>query len=290
MKNLLKLSDFDVEYIKYLLQEAEKCESGKYDSSLEGKIIGNLFFEPSTRTHYSFQMAENRLGMRVLNFNPSVSSMKKGESFYDTVKTFSMMNPDAIVIRSQENEYYKQLLGHVNMPLINAGDGTKDHPTQSLLDLLTIKQEFGGFEGLKIAIVGDIKHSRVAHTNIEVMERLGMDCYISGPKEYDDPEFKHMDFDRAIEEMDIIMLLRIQHERHMQEMNMTIEEYHENFGMNSKRVRKMKDKAIIMHPAPFNREVEIANDVVECEKSRIFKQIHNGVLVRMAVIHELLKD
>lgn len=290
MKNLLKLSDFDVEYIKYLLQEAEKCESGKYDSSLEGKIIANLFFEPSTRTHYSFQMAENRLGMRVLNFNPSVSSMKKGESFYDTVKTFSMMNPDAIVIRSQENEYYNQLLGHVNMPLINAGDGTKDHPTQSLLDLLTIKQEFGDFEGLKIAIVGDIKHSRVAHTNIEVMKRLGMDCYISGPKEYDDPEFNHMDFDRAVEEMDIIMLLRIQHERHMDEMNMTIEEYHENFGMNSKRVEKMKDRAIIMHPAPFNRGVEISDDLVECEKSRIFKQIHNGVLVRMAVIHELLKD
>ena len=290
MKNLLKLSDFDVEYIKYLLQEAEKCESGKYDSSLEGKIIANLFFEPSTRTHYSFQMAENRLGMRVLNFNPSVSSMKKGESFYDTVKTFSMMNPDAIVIRSQENEYYNQLLGHVNMPLINAGDGTKDHPTQSLLDLLTIKQEFGDFEGLKIAIVGDIKHSRVAHTNIEVMKRLGMDCYIAGPKEYDDPEFNHMDFDRAVEEMDIIMLLRIQHERHMDEMNMTIEEYHENFGMNSKRVEKMKDRAIIMHPAPFNRGVEISDDLVECEKSRIFKQIHNGVLVRMAVIHELLKD
>ena len=289
MENLLNLKSCSIEEIMSLLQEAEKCRQGNYMDSLKGKIVANLFFEPSTRTQYSFNTAEEKLGCKVININASSSSMQKGESFYDTVKTFSSFQVDAIVIRSSENEYYKQLLGKIKTPILNAGDGTKDHPTQSLLDLLTIYQEFHHFEGLKIAVVGDIKHSRVAHSNIEIMERLGMDVYCSGPQEFKDEEYRYIEFEKAVEEMDIIMLLRVQHERHEQAMKISKEEYHQQYGLTMERVNKMKKNAIIMHPAPFNRNVEIADDVVECEKSRIFKQIENGVFVRMAALRRSMR-
>ena len=288
MNDLLKLSSLTTEEIQSILDQAELCRQGQYVDSEKGKIVANLFFEPSTRTQYSFNTAEEKLGMKVINFNAQASSMQKGESFYDTVKTFESFGIDAVVIRDRNDEYYRELLGKINVPILNAGDGKKDHPTQSLLDLLTIRQEFGHFEGLKIAIVGDIKYSRVAHTNIEVMERLGMKCYISGPEEYRDPEYDYIDFDQAVEEMDIIMLLRVQHERHEKAMSLSKEEYLQNYGLTAARVERMKKTAIIMHPAPFNRGVEIADEVVECEKSRIFKQINNGVFVRMAVLKRAL--
>lgn len=284
MKNLLQLSTLSKEEIMDILNDAIKMSQGEGLDSCKDKIVANLFFEPSTRTQYSFNVAEEKLGCKVISFNAAASSLQKGESFYDTVKTFESFGIDAVVIRSRQDEYYKELVGRISIPILNAGDGVKDHPTQSLLDLLTIYQEYGKFEGLKIAIVGDIKHSRVAHTNIEVMERLGMTCYISGPEEYRDDEYTYIPFDQAVEEMDILMLLRVQHERHEKEMSLSKEEYHARYGLTMERVHKMKEHAIIMHPAPFNRMVEIADDVVECDKSRIFKQVNNGVFVRMAVI------
>lgn len=290
MKNLLKLSDLSVEEIKEILDDAQAFKEGAAYPKAKDKIVANLFFEPSTRTHYSFVSAEMKLGCQVINFEVATSSMNKGESFYDTVKTFESFGIDALVIRSNENEYYKQLVDHIHVPILNAGDGTKDHPTQSLLDLLTIRQEFGSFEGLKIAIVGDIKHSRVAHTNIEVMERLGMECYVSGPEEFKEESYRYIDLDEAVESMDVLMLLRVQHERHASTMQISKEEYHQRFGLTKKRVAKMKEKAIIMHPAPFNRNVEIADDVVECEKSRIFKQVNNGVFVRMAALKRAFEE
>lgn len=290
MKNLLKLSDLSVEEIKEILDDAQAFKEGAAYPKAKDKIVANLFFEPSTRTHYSFVSAEMKLGCQVINFEVATSSMNKGESFYDTVKTFESFGIDALVIRSNENEYYKQLVDHIHVPILNAGDGTKDHPTQSLLDLLTIRQEFGSFEGLKIAIVGDIKHSRVAHTNIEVMERLGMECYVSGPEEFKEEGYRYIDLDEAVESMDVLMLLRVQHERHASTMQISKEEYHQRFGLTKKRVAKMKEKAIIMHPAPFNRNVEIADDVVECEKSRIFKQVNNGVFVRMAALKRAFEE
>lgn len=290
MKNLLKLSDLSVEEIKEILDDAQAFKEGAAYPKAKDKIVANLFFEPSTRTHYSFVSAEMKLGCQVINFEVATSSMNKGESFYDTVKTFESFGIDALVIRSNENEYYKQLVDHIHVPILNAGDGTKDHPTQSLLDLLTIRQEFGSFEGLKIAIVGDIKHSRVAHTNIEVMERLGMECYVSGPEEFKEEGYRYIDLDEAVENMDVLMLLRVQHERHASTMQISKEEYHQRFGLTKKRVAKMKEKAIIMHPAPFNRNVEIADDVVECEKSRIFKQVNNGVFVRMAALKRAFEE
>ncbi len=290
MKDLLNLKSLSTEEIMNLLKEAQKCKEGEYLESLKGKIVANLFFEPSTRTQYSFNTAEEKLGCKVLNFNAALSSMQKGESFYDTVKTFSSFGLDAIVIRSREDEYYKELVGKIHTPILNAGDGTKDHPTQSLLDLLTIYQEFHHFDGLKIAVVGDIKYSRVAHTNIEVMSRLGMDVYCSGPEEFKDEAYRYIEFDKAVEEMDIIMLLRVQHERHETAMKMSKEDYHKQYGLTMERVNRMKKTAIIMHPAPFNRNVEIADEVVECEKSRIFKQIENGVYVRMAALRRSMGE
>lgn len=283
MENLFRLKDLTVEEINDILDLANQCKKGKYDNYLQDKIIANCFFEPSTRTQYSFNTAQLKLGMKVISFNSENSSLKKGETFYDTLKTFESFQVDGLVIRDRKDHYYDELT-NINIPILNAGDGASDHPTQSLLDLLTIRNEFGHFEGLKIAIVGDIKYSRVAHSNIEVMERLGMECYVSGPEEYREEGYKFIDFDEAIEKMDIIMLLRVQHERHEEKMKISTEEYHQRYGLTMDRVNKMPEHAIIMHPAPFNRMVEIADDVVECSKSRIFKQIENGVLVRMAVI------
>ena len=283
MENLFRLKDLTVEEINDILDLANQCKEGKYDNYLKDKIIANCFFEPSTRTQYSFNTAQLKLGMKVISFNSENSSLKKGETFYDTLKTFESFQIDGLVIRDRKDHYYDELT-NINIPILNAGDGASDHPTQSLLDLLTIRNEFGHFEGLKIAIVGDIKYSRVAHSNIEVMERLGMECYVSGPEEYREEGYKFIDFDEAIEKMDIIMLLRVQHERHEEKMKISTEEYHQRYGLTMDRVNKMPEHAIIMHPAPFNRMVEIADDVAECPKSRIFKQIENGVLVRMAVI------
>ena len=284
IKNCLRLKDLSTQEITKILAVAEKCKDGAYRNVLTDKIVANLFFEPSTRTHYSFNVAEERLGMKVINFDPASSSLQKGESFYDTVKTFEALGIDAVVIRDREDEYYNKLLGKIDIPIINAGDGVKDHPSQSLLDLMTIKEEFNTFKGIKVAVIGDIKHSRVAHTNIEVMERLGMECYISGPKEYEDDAYRFIDFEMALKTMDVIMLLRIQHERHLSESAMSPEEYHIAYGLTNERVSLMKDEAIILHPAPFNRNVEIADDVVECSKSRIFKQMRNGVYIRMALL------
>lgn len=284
MKHLLRLADLPITEISRILDCAQAAKTGIYDDSETKRIVANLFFEPSTRTQYSFNTAELKLGCKVINFNAASSSLQKGETFYDTVKTFESFGIDAVVIRDRKDRYYLNLIDRIHIPILNGGDGKMDHPTQSLLDLMTIREEFNHFDGLKIAIVGDIAHSRVAHTNIEVMQRLGMQCYISGPEEYQDAQYDSIDFDQAVETMDVIMLLRVQHERHDQAMSISVEHYHQQYGLTMERVAKMKPHAIILHPAPFNRGVEIADDVVECEKSRIFKQINNGVYVRMAVL------
>ena len=286
--NILNLDNFSSAKINEILDLAEEFKNGKEVDYKGKKVISNLFFEPSTRTHYSFDMAALRLGCRTQNFDAGNSSLKKGESLYDTVKTFESFGTDVLVIRHIDNEYYKQLEG-IKVPILNAGDGTGNHPSQSLLDLLTIRQEFGKFEGLKVVIVGDIKHSRVAHTNFKVMKKLGMEVYTSGPLEYKEEGYNYIELEEILDKVDVVMLLRVQHERHQTEMKESREEYHKVYGLNKERVSKMKEHSIIMHPAPFNRGVEIADDVVECEKSRIFKQVQNGVYVRMAMIHMALE-
>lgn len=315
MKHLLRLEDLSVVEIEQLLDRAQRFIDGAPAPQFPTKIACNLFFEPSTRTQYSFNVAEEKLGMRVISFNPATSSLNKQESFYDTVKTFDSFGVGALIIRHPENEYYKQLLGHVDAAILNGGDGTGNHPTQSLLDLLTIKQEYGHFDGLECAIIGDVRHSRVAHTNIEVMNRLGMQVVTSGPEEYMEESCAFEDFKTAVSSSDIVMLLRVQHERHNassvgaraehvesspksvaqsnsssetckrpDEKGFTEEGYHKKYGLNDDTVKWMKPGAIIMHPAPVNRNVEIADSIMECERSRIFKQMANGVFIRMAAL------
>ena len=289
MKSLFNLSSLSIEEIISILDRAQQFKEGAVSDIAKGKIVASLFFEPSTRTQNSYSIAVMRLGGQVITFDSEVSSMKKGETFYDTVKTFEALGCDAAIIRHSENEYYKQL-ENIKMPILSGGDGTGNHPSQSLLDLLTIRQEFGCFEGLNVCIVGDILHSRVAHTNIEVMKRLKMNVYTSGPQEFKEDGLNYIDFHKAVKEMDVIMLLRIQNERLTSGMVLSKEEYNKNFGLNKNIVELMKEKAIIMHPAPFNCGVEIDDECVECEKSRIFKQMSNGVFVRMAIVERALKD
>ncbi len=286
MRGLLTLKGLSTEKIQQIINYALELKGGA-KKTYENKKMATLFFENSTRTQYSFQTAMINLGINVISFNASASSVNKGETLYDTVRTFESLGLDGVVIRHSKDEYFKEL-ENIKMPIFNGGDGAANHPTQCLLDLMTIYEEYGHFAGLKVAIIGDISHSRVAHGNIEVMNRLGMEVYIAGPEEYNDGSAPHIDLDEAIKTCDVIMLLRVQFERHQEKMSMSVEEYHQKFGLTEERMNNMKEKAIIMHPAPINRGVEIADSVAECPKSRIYKQMTNGVYVRMAVISMVL--
>lgn len=288
--HLLDLQQLSIGEINDLLDLAQYYRDGGPLPDCSGAIVANLFFENSTRTQYSFQTAEERLNMRVISFVPETSSLQKNESFYDTVKTFDSFGVNALVIRHSENEYYNDLVGHVRAAILNGGDGTGSHPTQSLLDLLTIRQEFGGFEGLKAVIAGDIAHSRVAHTNFDIMTRLGMEVVMSGPKEYMEDRYPYEPFDEAIATSDVVMMLRVQRERHSDGTPFDPARYHREYGLSARRAASMKKGAIIMHPAPVNRGVEVADEVVECRRSRIFKQMENGAFVRMAALVRALES
>lgn len=282
--SLLKISDLSKEEIFGILMDAQAFASSHKDWQLpERKLVANLFFEASTRTHFSFTSAQHQLNCRVENFSAQGSSVEKGESLYDTVKTFESIGFDAVVIRHKQDEYFNEL-DNIQIPILNAGDGKGNHPTQCLLDLLTIYQEFCHFEGVKVAVIGDVAHSRVAHSIKEAMQILGGETVFSGPEEYMDEDTQTMSVDEAIQWADVVMMLRIQHERHAYAMNMSDAQYLQKYGLTKERLQMMKPHAIIMHPAPVNRGVEIDSDLVECPQSRIFKQMSNGVLVRKAVL------
>jgi len=288
-RNLFSLRELEINEINSLLNRAMAFKNGEV-SHFPDRIVGNLFFEPSTRTHQSFIMAEKKMGMQNMDLFPEGSSLKKGESLYDTAKTYEAIGADALVIRSKEDKYYEALRGKLSIPVLNGGDGSGDHPTQSLLDLLTIREEFGSFERLKVLIAGDISHSRVAHSNMEVMERLGMKVYQSAPEVFQEKKRTYHDMDEIIRDMDIVMMLRVQHERHEVKSVVDCESYNRDYGMNERRISLMKPSAILMHPAPVNRGWEVTDEVVECEKSRIMRQMRNGVYVRMAVLERALAE
>ena len=282
--SLLRIRDLTKYEIMGILKDAQLFGVSHKDWQLpQRKLVANLFFEPSTRTHYSFASAEHQLGCMVENFSAQGSSVEKGESLYDTVRTFESIGYEALVIRHPKDEYFREL-ENIRIPIINAGDGAGNHPTQCLLDLLTIYQEFGTFEHIRMAIIGDISHSRVAASNKEAMELLGGECVFSGPAQWPREGYPQMDVDAAIEWADVVMMLRIQHERHATSMQMSKADYLQQYGLTKERAARMKSHAIILHPAPVNRNVEIDSDLVEAENSRIFKQMSNGVLVRKAVI------
>ena len=282
--SLLRIRDLSKEELMGILMDAQLFGASQKDWQLpQRRLVANLFFEPSTRTHYSFASAEHQLGCCVEDFTAAGSSVEKGESLYDTVKTFESVGYDAVVIRHRQDEYFRELEG-IEIPIINAGDGAGNHPTQCLLDLLTLYQEFGRIEGIRLAIIGDIQHSRVASSNREAMELLGGEWVFSGPPQWQREGYPYMPIDEAVEWADAVMMLRIQHERHASAMQMSKAEYLQRYGLTKERASRMKPHAIIMHPAPVNRDVEIDSDLVESPKSRIFKQMSNGVLIRKAAI------
>lgn len=282
--SLLRIRDLSKDELMGILMDAQLFGASQKDWQLpQRRLVANLFFEPSTRTHYSFASAEHQLGCCVEDFTAAGSSVEKGESLYDTVKTFESVGYDAVVIRHRQDEYFRELEG-IEIPIINAGDGAGNHPTQCLLDLLTLYQEFGRIEGIRLAIIGDIQHSRVASSNREAMELLGGEWVFSGPPQWQREGYLYMPIDEAVEWADAVMMLRIQHERHASAMQMSKAEYLQRYGLTKERASRMKPHAIIMHPAPVNRDVEIDSDLVESPKSRIFKQMSNGVLIRKAAI------
>lgn len=294
MKHLLTTNVLSLEEVTMILEDAQAFAEGATWQPEQQTFVANLFFEPSTRTKCSFEVAERKLGLNIIPFEVNASSVLKGETLYDTIRTLESIGVNAAVIRHSEDNYFNELAGKTNLALLNAGDGCGHHPTQSLLDLLTIQQEFGHFYGLKVAIIGDIRHSRVARSNADVLHRLGAEVVFSGPEEWFDESLlengQYEEIDQAIATSDVVMLLRIQHERHGQDGQDGKEVYHQKFGLTVEREKKMKAGSIIMHPAPVNRDVEIADELVECERSRIFKQMENGVFVRMAVLKRALQE
>ena len=295
LKHLLTAEALTDREVMGLIRRAGEFKQGaKWHPEERQYFATNLFFENSTRTHKSFEVAEKKLGLEVIEFEASRSSVQKGETLYDTVLTMSAIGVDVAVIRHGKENYYDELIQSktIQCSIINGGDGSGQHPTQCLLDLMTIYEEFGGFEGLKVAIVGDITHSRVAKSNMQLLNRLGAEIYFSGPEEWYDHQFdvygQYVPLDEIVEKVDVMMLLRVQHERHDGKESFSKEGYHLEYGLTNERATRLQKHAIIMHPAPVNRDVELADELVESLQSRIVAQMSNGVFRRMAILEAIL--
>lgn len=279
-----------MENILSLLETAEKFKQEQLHTNQQ-LFVGNLFFEPSTRTKMSFVVAQKKLGLEELDFHCEKSSVQKGESLYDTARTFEAIGAQLLVIRHPADTWIDDINANINIPIINAGAGKEEHPTQCMLDLLTIFQEFGHFEGLNVVIAGDIKHSRVARSNANALKKLGVNVYLCSAPGFEDHtlDFPYITMDEAVQISDVMMLLRIQHERHDRSNNL-MSNYLQNFGLTKERESRMQSHAVILHPAPINRGVEIDSELVECDRSRIFKQMNNGVYMRMAIMTNILQE
>ena len=295
LKHLLTAEALTDREVMGLIRRAGEFKQGaKWHPEERQYFATNLFFENSTRTHKSFEVAEKKLCLEVIEFEASRSSVQKGETLYDTVLTMSAIGVDVAVIRHGKENYYDELIQSktIQCSIINGGDGSGQHPTQCLLDLMTIYEEFGGFEGLKVAIVGDITHSRVAKSNMQLLNRLGAEIYFSGPEEWYDHQFdvygQYVPLDEIVEKVDVMMLLRVQHERHDGKESFSKEGYHLEYGLTNERATRLQKHAIIMHPAPVNRDVELADELVESLQSRIVAQMSNGVFMRMAILEAIL--
>ena len=262
--------------------------------TLTGKNIVNLFFENSTRTKISFELAEKRLSADVTSFSSSTSSVKKGESLKDTIQNIHTMKMDCVVMRHPIPGSSKQLTNYVDSVVINAGDGTHEHPTQALLDMMSIKEKFGKISGIKVGIVGDILHSRVALSNIYGLVKLGAEVKVCGPSHLIQRNIEDLgvsvtyDVDELIEWADVLNVLRIQNERMGLGIIPSIREYREFFGITKSRLENHKKEIIIMHPGPINRGVEIDSEVADGDQAIILNQVLNGVAVRMSVLYLLL--
>lgn len=259
--------------------------------ALRGVLVVNFFVENSTRTRMSFEVAEKRLSADTLNFSASTSSLSKGETLRDTARNVQAMSPDILVVRHSGPGVPGFLARHIDASIVNAGDGWHEHPTQALLDMLTIREHKGNLEGLKVAIVGDIAHSRVARSNIFGLTTMGADVHVAGPATMLPPALEelgvtaHTRVEPAIEGADVVMMLRIQKERMGNDLFPDDREYFRYFGLDQRRLAMAKDDAIVMHPGPLNRGVEIAPEVADGDNNVILEQVANGVAVRMAVLY-----
>lgn len=294
-KHLLDIESLSPEELNTILDTAKAFKAVgeraiKKVPALRGKTVINLFVEPSTRTRISFELAAQRLTADVVNFSAEASSFRKGETLKDTARNLEALNADIIIIRHSAAGAPHFLSRVLNASVVNAGDGAHAHPTQALLDVFTIRERKGDVKGLNVTILGDILYSRVARSNIWALQKLGANVTLCGPPTLVPKLFEQMgcrvsyEIDEAIENADIINLLRIQHERQRQTMFPSTGEYAALFGLNKRRFKKIKADALIMHPGPINRGVEIDSDLADCERSLILEQVTNGLAVRMAVL------
>jgi len=298
MKHLIDIKQLNREKLLKIIYQANDIKensSKKNNKILKGKTIANLFFENSTRTLISFELAAIRLGAHVLNVNLGKSSTTKGESLKDTILTLQAMQVDAFVIRHPENNICKHIKKWLkpNVSLINAGDGNNQHPTQALLDVFTILQHKQNIEEIKITIIGDIKHSRVANSLIDALHILGnQQIHLFGPQlllpETSEKAIICESMEQALKNSDVIVMLRIQKERMAQHNIPDLTSYHQNFGLNRKTLAFAKPSCIFMHPGPINRDLEISSEIADNPPSVILEQVENGVLIRQAVLAGLL--
>ncbi|MFC3551014.1 aspartate carbamoyltransferase catalytic subunit [Lysobacter cavernae] len=299
-RHLLTLDGLPETALSALLIRAQAFAEGHYDRrALDGIAVCTLFFEPSTRTRMSFQLAAQRLGADVLNFDASTSSTRKGETALDTLKNLEAMGVRGFVVRHHEDGAVAALAGHVNpgTVLVNAGDGRSAHPTQGLLDMLTLRQAKGAdFSRLKVLIVGDVRHSRVARSDLQALRTLGAgEIRVCGPAALlpTDATLQgcvvSQDFDAALEGVDAVMMLRLQRERMDEGLVTSLDDYHRDYGLTAARLRRAAADAVVMHPGPINRGVEITDEVADGPQSLILTQVRNGVAARMAVLEALLR-
>ena len=300
-RHLLGLAETPKEDIEIILQHASSFREVldrpiKKVPTLQGKTIVNLFFEDSTRTRISFELAQKRLSADTVNFSAGSSSLKKGESFKDTAQNIEAMKIDCIVMRHPVSGAHIHLINYVNSVVVNAGDGTHEHPTQGLLDMMRLLEVKGKLDGLKVAIIGDITHSRVARSNIHGLVKMGVQVMLCGPPNLIPVNIEELgvtvnyDVDEVLEWADAVNVLRIQRERQGVSYVPSVREYRDLFGITRERVERLKKQITIMHPGPMNRGVEIDSDVADSENAIILDQVLNGVAIRMAVLYLLLGD
>ena len=298
-RDLLGIEDLTADEIRYILEAVPpfkeiSARDIKKVPTLRGKTIINLFFEPSTRTRTSFEIAGKRLSADVINISVATSSVSKGESLRDTAENLQAMQADVLVVRHSAAGVPHLLARYLPSPVINAGDGAHEHPTQALLDLYTLQEKWGTLTGHTVLIVGDIAASRVARSNILAMRKLGVQVCVCGPRTMLPIGIEQMgvectsDFDAAIQGADAVMMLRIQRERHGEVLFPSLQEYSERYCLTSERLRRAKSGVLVMHPGPMNRGVEIAPEVADGLESVILTQVTNGVAVRMALLYLLL--
>ena len=288
MAHLIQTDDFSIDEIESILADAKRFSEGGFDRILEDKIIITLFFENSTRTKSSFEIAAKRLGAEIVHLDVAQSSTKKGETLVDTAMNLDAMGPHAIIVRHQNAGVPKILSKHTNASILNAGDGAHAHPSQALLDLYTLKEHFGELKGKKIAIVGDIKNSRVANSNIELLTRFGMEVILVAPPHFLPKTSLHAThfLEEIVDEVDAIMSLRTQTERHSSQSYASLKDYASDFCITEELVGDRD--IVLLHPGPVHRNIDITDGLLEDKRCKVLDQVTNGVNIRMAILKKLI--